>query len=162
MLLNADINDIKENLANFIVHNLYNNINNDVQIIYIITLILKKEIKNLNNNETCCGTILKELSKKKELKFFFKTIFFDIFKKLETSYSSIDLNLNIEDIEKIIEIKNFKNNKIIDDKIQVELVKNNYINKEMSLEALNNILEKCQTGEMKFFIEEPAVPISVV
>jgi hypothetical protein len=71
MLLNADINDIKENLANFIVHNLYNNINNDVQIIYIITLILKKEIKNLNNNETCCGTILKELSKKKELKFFF-------------------------------------------------------------------------------------------
>ena len=160
MLLNADINDIKENLANFIVHNLYNNINNDVQIIYIITLILKKEIKNLNNNETCCGTILKELSKKKELKFFFKTIFFDIFKKLETSYSSIDLNLNIEDIEKIIEIKNFKNNKIIDDKIQVELVKNNYINKEMSLEALNNILEKCQTGEMKFFIDKLKLELS--
>ena len=160
MLLNADINDIKENLANFIVHNLYNNINNDVQIIYIITLILKKEIKNLNNNETCCGTILKELSKKKELKFFFKTIFFDIFKKLETSYSSIDLNLNIEEIEKIIEVKNFKNNKIIDDKIQVELVKNNYINKEMSLEALNNILEKCQTGEMKFFIDKLKLELS--
>ena len=55
MLLNADAQDIKENLSDFVVNNLYNNVENDDQLIYIITLILKQEIENLNNDDSCCG-----------------------------------------------------------------------------------------------------------
>ena len=69
MLLNADAQDIKENLSDFVVNNLYNNVENDDQLIYIITLILKQEIDNLNNDDSCCGAILKEFYKKKEVSF---------------------------------------------------------------------------------------------
>ena len=44
MLLNADAQDIKENLSDFVVNNLYNNVENDDQLIYIITLILKQKL----------------------------------------------------------------------------------------------------------------------
>jgi hypothetical protein len=100
ILLNSDIDDLKKNLAPFIVHNLYENIpslnhHNEDQLIYIITLILKEEINSLKNidssflNETCAGIILKELNKKKEVKIFFKNILFEIIKKLEYSSEKI-------------------------------------------------------------------------
>ena len=55
-------------------------IKNEDQLIYIITLMLKKEINNLKNNESCCRIILKEFYKKKEVKYFLN-LFFMIFSK---------------------------------------------------------------------------------
>ena len=68
ILLNSDKDDIKKNLAPFIVNHLYENISslnhhNEEQLIYIIFLILKEEINSLKNigssflNETCAGII---------------------------------------------------------------------------------------------------------
>ena len=110
ILLKADKTKKKKNLAHFIVHNLYDNISSlshkDEQLIYIITLLLKEEIKSLKNinnsffSDKRCGIILEELNKKKEVKSFFKIIILDIFKKLENTYSSEDILLNPKQIKK--------------------------------------------------------------
>ena len=53
ILINADKNDVKKNLSNFIVHNLYDNSsslnNREEQLIYIVALLLKQEINSLEN-----------------------------------------------------------------------------------------------------------------
>ena len=116
------------------IHNLYSDIKNEDQIIYIITLLLKKEINNLNNNELRCRIILEEFYKKSEVKFYFKTIFFDIFKKLQNTYSSNDLNLYIDKIKEDVIENKLENNDIIDDKNKIEIIKDNYINKENNSE----------------------------
>ena len=120
ILLKADKTDIKKNLAHFITHNLYDNISSlnhkDEQLIYIVTLLLKEEIKSLkyiNNSfftDKRCGMILEELNKKKEVKSFFKIIILDIIKKLENTYSTEDILFNPKDIKKKIE-ENKKNEK---------------------------------------------------
>ena len=163
ILLNAEAKDIKENLAHFVVHNLYNDIKNDDQLIYIVTLILKKEINNLNNEGTCCGIILKEFHKKKDVKYFFKSIFFDIFKKLKTQYSSQNIILNIDKIyEEIYNENNDDNiNTIIyDDKNKLNLIKHKYITQYINLETLNKISENCQIDEMKFLIDKMKTELS--
>ena len=156
MLLNASAEDIKENLSDLVVNNLYNNVENDDQLIYIITLILKKEIDNLNNDNSCCGIILKEFYKKKEVKYFFKSIFLDIFRKLETTYSSQDLTISVEKI--FDEITNENHNENSNDTLNIdinhlELIKNKYIYRQIDLESLNKILKDNTSNEMKLFIE---------
>ena len=156
MLLNASAEDIKENLSDLVVNNLYNNVENDDQLIYIITLILKKEIDNLNNDNSCCGIILKEFYKKKEVKYFFKSIFLDIFRKLETTYSSQDLTISVEKI--FDEITNENHNENSNDTLNIdinhlELIKNKYIYRQIDLESLNKILKDNTSDEMKLFIE---------
>ena len=152
ILLNADTKDIKGNLSNFIIHNLYSDVKNNEQLIYIIALILKKEINNINDNETCCGIILKELYKKKEVKYFFKTIFLDIFKKLETLYSNQNLIFNIEQL--IEEINQEHDNINIIDLNQIQLIKDKYIFNEINSELLNKILKKDTSEEMKLLINK--------
>ena len=136
------------------VHNLYNDVPNNDQLIYIITLILKQEINNLNNNESCCGVILKELYKKKEVKYFFKIIFFDIFKTFETIYSFKNINLYIDKIIQEIEENKVDNDYICNDKDKLDLIKNEYINKEMNLETIKEILGKCKNNEIKFYFNK--------
>ena len=157
MLLNANVEDIKENLSDFVVNNLYNNVDNDEQLIYIITLILKQEIDNINNDDSCCGVILKEFYKKKEVKYFFKSIFLDIFRKLETTYSSQDLIFCVEKI--FDDITNQNNNDDINDipnidRNNIELIKNKYILRQINLESLNEIQKEYNSEEMKLFIEK--------
>ena len=115
ILLKADKNDIKKNLAHFITHNLYDNISSlkqkDDQLLYIITLLLKEEIKSLKNinnsffSDKRCGMILEELNQKKEVKSFFKIIILEIIKKLENTYSSEDILLFPNQIKKKLEEK---------------------------------------------------------
>ena len=136
------------------VHNLYNDVPNNDQLIYIITLILKQEINNLNNNESCCGIILKELYKKKEVKYFFKIIFFDIFKTFETIYSFKNINLYIDKIIQEIEEDNLDNDYICNDKYKIDSIKSDYINKEMNLETIKEILGKCKNKEINFYFNK--------
>ena len=53
ILLKSEKNDIKKYLANFVTHNLYYNISSlnhkDEQLIYIIVILLKEEIKSLKS-----------------------------------------------------------------------------------------------------------------
>ena len=120
ILLKADKNDIKNNLANFIVNNFYDNISSlyqkDEPLIYIISILLKNEINSLKNKNSSllsenerCGIILKEFRKKKEVKFFFKKIIHNMIKEMETKYSSEDIILETNDISEKIQILSFKN-----------------------------------------------------
>ena len=117
----AEKNDMKENLAHFIVHYFYNSCfsslnNKEEQLIYIIAILLKNEIDALKDikspflNETNCCIILQELSKKKEIIFFFKNIIIEVVKKLENTYSLTDIIFEPETINETI--KDFSNNKI--------------------------------------------------
>ena len=110
ILSKADIFDVKKCLAHFFTINFYeNNLSNnnkEGQLLYIITLQLKKEIDKLfindsNNNingfskeflkDTPCSFIFEELFYKKEIQSFFKPIIIDLIKELESSYPSQEI-----------------------------------------------------------------------
>ena len=163
ILLKADKTDIKKNLAHFIVHNLYDNISSlnhkDEQLIYIITLLLKEEIKSLKNinnsffTDKRCGIILEELNKKKEVKSFFKIIILDIFKKLENTYSAEDILLDPKHIKKKLE-ENSKNDINCENVIQEKkLISENYLEMDFTEAELNKKKLEYKDKDMKDFIE---------
>ena len=162
ILLKADKNDVKKNLAHFVVHNLYDNISSlrhkDDQLIYIISLLLKEDINSLNdiNSSFNLGKrapiLFDELNKKNEVKFFFKTIILDAIKKLESTYSSTNvifepgmINQKIEENIKLLDKKeehinicdkNFK--KVLDEKDKKIMDK--YLNLEIDKDELSKKL----------------------
>ena len=108
ILQNADINDVKNYLANFIVNNFYENILSpnfiEENLIYVLTLLLNSEINSLLDAEkhslflegTCSGYLLEELRKKKDIQTFFKNIITESIENLEINYSNFRFNFNIE------------------------------------------------------------------
>ena len=109
----ADINDVKNYLAHFFTVNFYeNNLSNNKkegQLLYIITLLLKKELNNMNINDSNniinniekeflnnspCSYIFEQLFYKNEIQSFFKTIVIDIIDELEISYPSQEIVFN--------------------------------------------------------------------
>ena len=171
ILLNSDIDDIKKYLAPFIVHNIYENIssinhNNEVQLIYIISLILKKEINSLKNigssflNETCAGIILQEFNKKKEVKFFFKNVLLEIIKKLEYIYSSEKILFDPSAIKEDIINNNLplkKESKEYEEKIHS--INEKYMFLTFNKEELNRKILETKDKEMKEFLQSKIVEI---
>ncbi len=140
ILATASVEDIKNNLAHFVASYLYENIvssdSQEDQLLYILTLLLKEEIKNLNvdddtflKDKSPSGYILEELLDKKDVKFYFKNIIKSIMKKIEIILS---LNSIIFDPVEISETLN--KGKIINE------------NKEIK----NKIKEKIKTVEIKY------------
>ena len=110
LIQKAEISDVKNYLAPLVVNNFYENIlsSNFIQenLIYILTLLLHEEINNLSSVEqnskfldnTCCGFLLEELRKKKDIQSFFKTIIIDSIENLETNYSDLKLNFIVDEM----------------------------------------------------------------
>ena len=77
-----------------------------VNSFHVLTILLQEEVNNLlyieQNitflDETCCGYLLEELRKKKDVQTFFKHIIIDAIENLETNYSGLKLNFIIDDI----------------------------------------------------------------
>ena len=181
ILLNSDKDNIKNNLAHFVVHNLYDNISSlnhkDEQLIYIISILLKEEINSLNDintffdNKSKSELILGELNEKKEVKMFFKTIILDIIKKMENEYYSFNISFDPNEIEEKLETlarlkcndifkndyKNIlkKKEKSFDINKNIkkwELVDDKYINLQFNKEELNKKMLECKDKEMKDFL----------
>ena len=106
----SNIEDVKKNLAPFIVNNFYENILSSVYIednlMYIISLLLVDEIKGLEkieeNNflkETAGGFVLEQLKNKTDIQIYFKTIMLSLVEKLEAMSSSKKINFNVKQIE---------------------------------------------------------------
>ena len=175
LLLKADKNDVKKNLAHFVVHNFYDNISSlkhkDDQFIYIISLLLKEDINSLNdiNNSFMLGKrapiLFEELSKKNEVKFYFKTIILDAIKKLESTYSSTNvifepgmMNDKIEDYIRKLE-KNDEKNNICDKNFNKTLkekdkkIMDKYLTLPINKDELNKKLVEYEDKEMIDFIQ---------
>ena len=163
ILKNAEIKDIKDYLANLVVNNFYENILSSTfieeNLIYVLTLLLNEEINNLLNieqhskflEETCCGYLLEELRKKKDIQTFFKNIITEPIENLETNFSNLKLNFDINIIYSnyLEDIKN----KIKSEKIYL----NNF--KEEEIEKMNeeNMLlfdERCFNGKYISFLHK--------
>ena len=122
ILQNADITDVKNYLANFIINNFYENILSpnfiEENLIYVLTLLLHEEINSLLYAEqhslflddTCSGYLLEELRKKKDIQTFFKNVITESIENLEINFSNFRLDFNIEKINSnyLEEIKNQK------------------------------------------------------
>ena len=110
LLQNAELIDIKTHLAPLVVNNFYENILSssfiEENLIYVLTLLLNEEIGNLlyidqNTNfldETCCGYLLEELRRKRDIQTFFRNIIIDSIEDLETNNSNLKLNFEIDDL----------------------------------------------------------------
>ena len=117
ILLNSPIEDVQSNLADFFTNNFYENILSskciENNLLYLITLLLKDEVNKLLNKDsikefldsTHCGFILEKLKEKKEIKFFFKKIIFDVLEKIKELDSITEFNLDPKKIKENI-IKN--------------------------------------------------------
>lgn len=117
--------ELKDNFANFIVNNFYENLFSanslEEQLLYIFTILLKEEINKISNlnefevflNETNCSYLLEELRKKHEYQEYFKVVIQNAIKKLEETSSKIKFNLNINFLDNELEnLKKFNNSKI--------------------------------------------------
>ena len=122
ILSNSNIRDIKDNLAYFFCNNFYENILNpnylEDNLLFVISLLLKKEINNLRNikdvnsflMETTCGFLLEQLKERKDVQLYFKKILLDIIEKTEEKFSSKEINFDIQKIEEeIIKLRKEKN-----------------------------------------------------
>ena len=128
----TDINVLKENLAPFFVHNFYENILSydciEDNLIYVLTLLMQSEIKNLNDInqkdkfliDTPCGIMFDEIYKKIEIQMYLNKITKNAIEYLEKNYSNqkLDYNLNkiINELKSSLPNKNEnKNNKRFED-----------------------------------------------
>ena len=106
ILLNSSNENVKNSLANFFVNNFYDNIfsSNSIEnnLLYLIALLLKEEIKNLINKEkpesfldsSICGYILEQLRDKKDIKIYFKIMVSNILEKLDSLFSKEEIIFN--------------------------------------------------------------------
>ena len=119
IIQNSQIDELKQYLAPFFANNFYENILSSYfiedNLMYVIALLLEKEINDLININQCekfldntpCGCFLEELRRKNDIQAFFKTIIFNCVENLQVNHSSSTINFNISKMkEKDNEKKN--------------------------------------------------------
>ena len=106
----ADVNVLREHLAPFFVHSFYENILSydciEDNLIYVLTLLMQSEIKNLNDiNQkdkflvgTPCGIMFEEIYKKAEIQMYLNNITKNAIENLEEKYSNHQLEYNLNKI----------------------------------------------------------------
>ena len=106
----TDINVLKDHLAPFFAHNFYENIFSDDciedNLIYVLTLLMRSEIKNLNDInqkdkflvDTPCGIMCDEIYKKIEIQMYLNKIAKNAIEYLEKNYSNKKLVYNLNKI----------------------------------------------------------------
>ena len=112
LIINSDKNDLKQNIAPFIANNFYENILSsnyiEDQLLYVIGLVLKDEIKNkiktkkdieIFLEDSPCGILLEQLKLKQDVQTYFKTLIYKIVQKLEVEHSSFEMMFDIKKIE---------------------------------------------------------------
>ena len=115
LLQNSNLKDIKSHLAPLITNNFYENILSvnyiEENFLYVICLLLKDEIQNLNTTndvqkflqETPCGYLLDQLINKNDIKSYFKIIIQNVIENIEINCSEKEMNFDTENIEKEIQ-----------------------------------------------------------
>ena len=117
IILNASNKEMSEHLSYFFCHNFYENILSpnyiEYNLLYLITLILKEELKTTQKkspvepikfletflNNTQCSIFLEQFQKKNDVQTFFNTILLKIIQELELSSSNREIIFDMNKIE---------------------------------------------------------------
>ena len=141
LLLNSSKDDIKYNLGDFFVNNFYENIvsTNCVEnnLLYLITLLLKDEVKNLKNpgnsdnflKNSIAGIFLEKLVEKEDIKIYFKNSIGEVIENLKNCFANEELTFDTKKLNANI-INNKKDN---NDLFINEIGIFNYMNKNIEL-----------------------------
>ena len=112
ILTKSEPEDVKTNLAPFVVNNFYCNLlsGNYIEnnLLYIISLILKDEIDKLENinqadkflDNTICGYLLEQFQKMPDIQIYFKNVILNTVETIERTCSSKVINFNLKEKEK--------------------------------------------------------------
>lgn len=168
LLSNIDNKSIIDLLANFFCNKFYLNILSssfvENNLLYIISLMLNKEINELNSinqideflNQTPCGYILSKLKSKNDIQIFSKNVFENLIEKIEMTCSEKKFNLDIlnlkndiEDLEKNLMKKN--GNEYSNDYILINLDNSIELEKEKEIDFYLNDLKKKNTEKINLF-----------
>ena len=140
----SNIFDLKGNLApffsNFFYENYLSTIDIEDNLLFILTILLKKEIMNLKDkndynsflDETCAGIVLSELKLKNDNGKYFRRIINKTIEKLELNYWPINLVFQIpyEEIKNIDDNQKQSKNEFIEEEFDTKIFENqSYINK---------------------------------
>ena len=161
ILKNADITEFKNNLADFVVNNLYcNNMSTNYMennLLYVITMMLKDEIDQLNNKseislfleETKTSFLLEQMVKMPDVQIYFRKIIFKMVEKIENYGSLKKINFNMDltyhDLKNFIEQENKKLGK--KNKKTTEELSMKYINTRIIEQSMNNQEEDSEDEE---------------
>ena len=145
ILLNSSKDDIKNNLGDFFVNNFYENILStncfENNLLYLITLLLKDEVKHLENpkdsekflKNSITGIFLEKLVEKKEIKFFFQKVLGEVFENLKNYYSNEELVFDAKKLSEKVINNNKENNFLLIEGINgIEML--DYMNKKNEIE----------------------------
>ena len=121
ILIYSNITDVKNNLASFFMNNFYDNILSEDYIednlLIVLTLLMKKEINNLENSQSELNFLsnysplrflLKELRKRNDVKNFFKTILIDIVENLESKHADTHIIFEMNEMINEVRLENEK------------------------------------------------------
>ena len=131
LIKSCDLDDIRETLANLFVNNFYQNIlsNNYIEnnLMFLLTLLIKDEINDLNNcekfesfldNNSKVGYFMDELRKKNDVKCIFKNSILNIIADFE-ALSSINFTLDVGQIVSRLKSKSlYEKSKIKENNIE--------------------------------------------
>ena len=171
--------NVKDYLANFFVNNFYEDIlinnNKNEQLLYVITILLDKEIENLNKNmslnnqinkflnDTPCGYMLYQFCYKKEVQNFFRLILLNIFEKFETSQEIVldpeqSDDLFVEEPKKEEDTKKIKGNnknKLFEKELEIFNEKYKFgLRKEVLEDIIKEMREKEDNNMLEYLISK--------
>jgi len=124
ILLNSELQVVKQNLAPFIVNNFYCNYLSgnymENNLLYVITMMLKDEINKLASihvdnflENSKCGFLLEELQKMPDIQIFFKKVIQKTVEIIERTSSSREIKFNIDEKQnELIRLKNAEEKKM--------------------------------------------------
>ena len=124
---NTDIKILREHLAQFFVHNFYENIFSfdciEDNLLYVLTLLMQSEIKNLNDInqadkflvDTPCGIMFEEIYNKFEIQICLDKITKKAIDNLENNFSNHQISYDIKTIVEELKKNNFLTNITNDD-----------------------------------------------
>ena len=146
LLINVDIEDTKNYLAPLICNNYYDNIlsSNSIEdpLIYIIYILLDKEIENIDdikntNNflyKTHCRYLLGQLIERKDVKNFFKIIFENILEDISSKKLNFDLKKIKKNQEKKKESLNIKKSKTMQSDTINNIINDNKVSQKLPVD----------------------------
>ena len=172
IILNASNKEMSEHLSYFFCHNFYENILSpnyiEYNLLYLITLILKEELKATQKNSlvepikflesflnnTQCSIFLEQFQKKNDVQTFFNTILLKIIQELELSSSNREIIFDMNKIESKLKDKTvYPDSRSQSKDIEYNLsnLPSNYMN---SKEFFQNYIINIDTNYLELKIQE--------